>query len=121
MNNITTKSIAPFRLARWISVCLLWVYSSLLLAGEAVWIDVRTAAEYEKGHVPAAVNIPYDEIESGISALDLQSDQTIYLYCGSGRRAGLALETLESMGYTQAKNLGGLEDAEAFAAEQSDQ
>ena len=114
-----TQSPLRNHLTRWIFVLLACVYCGASLAADAVWIDVRTVEEYQEEHIPQAVNIPYDEIEAGVSAMDLKSDQTIYLYCGSGRRAGLALETLESLGYTEVKNLGGLEDAEEFAAEQS--
>ena len=40
-------------------------------AGDPLWIDVRTAAEFTAGHVDEAVNIPYDEIAEGIGALCL--------------------------------------------------
>jgi len=84
-------------------------------AGDITWIDVRTAEEFAQKHVPDAVNIPYDQIGSDIASLELDKDQTIYLYCGSGRRAGLAKETLDALGYTQVSNIGGLEDALAKA------
>ena len=80
-------------------------------ASTPTWIDVRTADEFSQKHVPEAANIPYDEIGTKISALGLKKNQVIYLYCGSGRRAGLAKETLEGLGYTQVVNIGGLDDA----------
>lgn len=94
----------------------LLVVASLSLAGlqvfasEVVWIDVRSEAEYEKGHLSQAVNIPHTEIAEGISTVTLEKDTEIKLYCGSGRRAGIALEALESMGYTHVSNEGGYKD-----------
>ena len=93
------------------------LFAAGLLAQEIVWIDVRTPGEYSEAHVSQAINIPYDEIETGIAGLELESDQTIYLYCGSGRRAGIAQETLQSMGYSQVVNVGGLAQAQELAGE----
>ncbi len=81
-------------------------------ATDAVWIDVRSAEEYAAGHVPPAVNIPHDEIAERIAQLDLTLDQPILLYCRSGRRSGIALETLKQLGYSRVNNVGGLQDAE---------
>jgi len=80
-------------------------------AGDPLWIDVRTAAEFNAGHVDEAVNIPYDEIAAGIGALDVGENEVIYVYCRSGRRSGIAKDTLEGLGYSQVFNIGGLEDA----------
>jgi phage shock protein E len=40
----------------------------------------------------------------------------IYLYCGSGRRAGIAQESLQASGYTNVTNIGGLDEAMAVSA-----
>lgn len=82
-----------------------------LLAGEALWIDVRTADEFSAGHVTQAVNIPYDVIAEGIGSVSEDKDALIYVYCRSGRRSGIAKETLEGLGYTEVVNVGGLNDA----------
>lgn len=84
-------------------------------ATRVTWIDVRSPDEFSENHVPAARNIPYDQIGSEIAALGLSKDQPIYLYCRSGRRAGLAKETLDALGYTNVVNVGGLEEALAKA------
>ena len=90
--------------------------SGLVWAGGATWIDVRTPEEYSQKHVPEALNLPYDQIGSGIEALGLKKDQLIYVYCHSGRRAGIAKQTLDSLGYTHVINIGGVDDAIAKAA-----
>ncbi len=80
-------------------------------SAEAVWIDVRSEEEYARGHLQQAPRIGHDEIETGITALALDKDTPIYLYCAVGGRAGVAKSRLEAMGYTNVTNAGGLEDA----------
>lgn len=80
----------------------------------ALWIDVRSEKEFQDGHVAGAVNIPHDVIGSKISDVEKGRDRVIYLYCRSGRRSGLALETLKQKGYTRLTNLGGYEQARQF-------
>jgi len=83
---------------------------------DAVWIDVRSAEEYKEGHLRQATLIPYDVIAKEIATLALTKDAPIYLYCGSGYRAGKAKKTLEAQNYTNVSNVGGLEDARSLAA-----
>ena len=75
---------------------------------QPVIIDVRTADEYRAGHVQDAINIPYDEIAGRIAAFAPDRDSRIFLYCRSGRRSGIAEQTLRQMGYRQIENKGGL-------------
>ncbi|PIE45296.1 MAG: rhodanese-like domain-containing protein [Gammaproteobacteria bacterium] len=72
----------------------------------AVWIDVRTQSEWDKGHLKRAVLIPYDQISKKIGRIVKDKYQAINLYCRSGRRAEIALRTLEQMGYKNVQNLG---------------
>jgi rhodanese-related sulfurtransferase len=48
-------------------------------------IDVRSASEFAAGHIPAAINIPMDEIESRLA--DIPPNAHIVLVCQSGQRA----------------------------------
>ena len=77
---------------------------------EVVWIDVRSEAEYEEEHLEGALNIEYTEILEGTALAGLDKDAEILLYCGSGRRAGIALEALEAAGFSNVVNRGGLDD-----------
>lgn len=81
------------------------------LPEDAVWIDVRSPGEFAEGHLADATLIPFDGIEAGVAGLNLDKDTPIYLYCGSGGRAGVAKQTLERKGYTRVINAGGLSDA----------
>lgn len=86
-------------------------------AGDAHWIDVRTAEEFAAWHISQAVNIPYDQITDRIGEVTVDKDAPIYLYCRSGHRAGIARESLSNAGYRNVVNIGGLEDARNKAAE----
>jgi phage shock protein E len=88
------------------------------VAGRYV-IDVRTAEEWERGHVEGAVLIPHTEIGARIGSVIAAHDAPISLYCGSGKRAGKALETLKAMGYSDLENLGGFEDAQSKLAQRA--
>lgn len=77
------------------------------IAEGAPVIDVRTDAEFQQGHLPSAVNIPHDQIASRLDALPSDRNRTIVLYCRSGRRSGIAKQTLEELGFTNAINAGG--------------
>lgn len=112
----------------WASICMLMLACNIVLAqaaenaapqaaSAAYWIDVRTPGEYQGGHVEGAQNIEYQNIVAGVDTLGLAPSDRIYLYCRSGRRSGVALESLKSRGYTQVINLGGLSDAEAYRKE----
>lgn len=75
----------------------------------ALVIDVRTPQEFQSGHIQNAINIPYEVIGFKIKNITDDKDKEILLYCRSGRRSGIALATLNKLGYTQAKNVGGYE------------
>jgi len=100
-----------------LSLLLAWPF--LAGAGDAHWIDVRTAGEYADGHVSQAVNIPYEEITERIGEVTADKDALIYVYCRSGRRSGIAKGALEQAGFSNVVNLGGLDDARRAAARQT--
>jgi phage shock protein E len=75
----------------------------LVAAGVKV-VDVRTAVEFAMGHVPGAVNIPFDEMEKRHAELGPPSTKVL-LYCRSGRRSGVAAETLKAKGFTRLYDL----------------
>jgi rhodanese-related sulfurtransferase len=69
-----------------------------LVAAGAVVVDVRTPQEFAAGHVPGAKNIPYDQIRA--RAAEVGGPQTpVVLYCRTGRRSAIAIQTLKELGY----------------------
>lgn len=76
---------------------------ALVAAGARV-VDVRTAAEFDAGHLPGAINIPFEEV--GRRAGEIGPKETpVLLYCRSGRRSGIAAETLRGLGYERLYDL----------------
>ena len=74
-------------------------------------IDVRTPQEFSEGHLKGAINIEYQNILNGAEALNISKEQdTVRVYCRSGHRAGIALETLRLAGFRNVENLGGFEE-----------
>ena len=72
---------------------------------DALFIDVRTKAQYEWGHIENAVNIPWEEIRDRLS--EFPKNRDIVLYCNQGKTAYFALRILLNHGYTNAVNLSG--------------
>ncbi len=62
-------------------------------------IDVRTEGEYIDGHIAGAVNMPFDDIQNLIG--DVPKDKQLVVYCRSGRRSGIASNTLTDLGYNK--------------------
>jgi phage shock protein E len=78
----------------------------------SVIIDVRTPAEQqETGYIMGAVLIEHTAIADEIKKAVPDTRTPIVLYCRSGRRAETAKGSLNSLGYKDVTNLGGLEDA----------
>ena len=77
---------------------------------KGVWIDVRSAEEFNAGHLQDAVNIPHDQILARIQAVSPDKNAPVNLYCRSGRRAEAALTERKNAGYTNVTNHGGYED-----------
>ncbi|SSY70783.1 rhodanese-like domain-containing protein [Alysiella crassa] len=75
-----------------------------------VWIDVRTADEYQAGHLSDAHHIPHDEIAGKIASLVPDKNTPINVYCRSGRRSEIALQELKKLGYTNLTNHGAYDD-----------
>jgi len=74
-------------------------------------LDVRTEAEWNAGHLEGAILIPYDRLGAEIGKVAAEKKTKIDLYCRSGRRSGIGLETLRQLGYEDVSNLGSLENA----------
>ena len=73
-------------------------------------LDARTQEEYDEGHIPGAILIPYDEILEKAEGVLTDKSQLILVYCRSGRRSKLAAEDLVKLGYTNIKEFGGIID-----------
>ena len=68
-------------------------------------IDVREAEEVAAGMIPGAIHIPMGEIPERHNEIDRSSE--IILVCRSGVRSSKVYEYLESLGFTNLKNMTG--------------
>ena len=73
-------------------------------------LDVREQDEYDAGHIPGAILIPYTQIAEKAEDVLADKDQLILVYCRSGRRSKIAAEALVELGYTNIKEFGGIID-----------
>ena len=75
-----------------------------------VILDTRTQEEFDEGHIPGAILIPYDAITEKAETILTDKNQLILVYCRSGRRSKLAAADLVKLGYTNVKEFGGIID-----------
>src|SRR5206468_1376902 len=69
-------------------------------------IDIRSADEYEKLHVPGAVNIPTEQLENSMQSFS--KDDVIVCVCNHGKeRSQKAAELLYNSGFTGTHYLTG--------------
>ncbi len=73
-------------------------------------IDVRTAEEYEGGHISGAQNISVDQIATAILIAVPEKTDVIIVYCRSGNRSAQAGKMLEELGYKVILDAGGIID-----------
>ena len=70
---------------------------SLARDGSITLLDVRTSAEYERGHIDGFRNIPVDELRERLGELD--RDKPLYVICQSGLRSYIACRILAQEGF----------------------
>lgn len=73
----------------------------------AVLLDVRSAGEYKKGHIPGSTNLDVGHIQSASSVVP-DKRTPLFVYCYSGSRSSQAVSLLKNMGYENATNIGGI-------------
>ena len=81
-------------------------YEKLRTATNTVLLDVRSAAEFEKGHIPGATNIDINSARFAerISALD--TNKTYLVNCAVGMRSAKACKKMETLGFANLYDLG---------------
>ena len=83
------------------------------LGSEEIILDVRNASEFSEGHLPGAVNVPYTRLKSRLDKLP--RNKSLYIHCGSGKRAALAASFLRQEGFDALHVDGLCEDCERIA------
>jgi len=78
-----------------------------LAAARPYLLDVREPSETGKGIIEGAVTMPIRGLAKNLDKLPADKATPIVVYCGSGHRSAMAMETLRMAGYTNVKSLGG--------------
>ena len=73
-----------------------------------VIVDVRRQDEYDGGHIPGAICVPNEEIDTEQPSALPDLDQILLVYCRSGRRSREAAKKLAAIGYTNVYEFGGI-------------
>ena len=67
---------------------------------EAVLVDVREQAEWDAGHLDAAILLPLSGLQKGTdSSQKLMKGKIVYTHCKAGIRSVAAAEILSKQGY----------------------
>ena len=75
---------------------------------DIVILDVREQDEYDAGHIPGAVLLPYTRVDELAESMLPDKDRTILVYCRTGRRSKIAAQSLAELGYSDVLEFGGI-------------
>jgi len=81
-----------------------------MMSDDVIILDVRTQEEFSERRIKNALLLPVDEIEEKASSVIPDKNQTVLVYCRTGRRSEIASRQLIEMGYTSVFDFGGIVD-----------
>lgn len=74
---------------------------------DAVVIDVRGQADFNKGHIQGAINVPLSQLKSGTKDLEKYYKSPIIMVCANGIQVSGGCDILKKAGAEQVFKLGG--------------
>lgn len=80
-------------------------YDQLRSATNVVILDVRSKAEFEKGHIPGATNIDINSLRFGEQVGALDKSKTYLVNCAVGMRSARASKKMQELGFTNIYDL----------------
>jgi len=79
-----------------------------LLGKKVQLVDVRTAEEYNAGHIEGAINFNIAQKDTFLQQLKtLNKDEAVYLYCKAGGRSNRAAKVLGEEGFMKIYDYSG--------------
>lgn len=81
--------------------------AAMLSQGDAVALDVNGAAEFQKGHIVNARNVPHTQFDSSIKSLEKLRDTPLLVYCKHGNLSPKACRQLVKQGFASVRLLKG--------------
>jgi rhodanese-related sulfurtransferase len=79
----------------------------LLNRNNALLIDIRPAAEYERGHILGAVHVAENDCQNRLPAVGKEKDRPAVVYCQTGMNAGKVCKLLQAQGFSEVYTLKG--------------
>jgi rhodanese-related sulfurtransferase len=70
-----------------------------------VVLDVRTAPEFERGHIPGAVNLDFNSSDFAKKVGELDKDKTYLVHCAAGVRSAKACGLMDKADFKHLINL----------------
>src|SRR5690348_1904457 len=74
-------------------------YDKLRRDTNNVLLDVRSKAEFEKGHIPGATNIDINSLRFDEMVAKLDTNRTYLVNCAVGMRSARACKKMDGMGF----------------------
>ena len=72
-----------------------------------IFLDIREAADYARGHITDAVHIPAAALAKRSNELEKYRDKPVVVVCKMGQSAGPATKSLRAQGFIRAQKLSG--------------
>lgn len=77
---------------------------------QSVLVDVRLQWEYEKEHLPQAINMPLARILENPNRMNDYREWSVFLYCEYGYKSEMAAACLKDAGFKEVYYFGRIED-----------
>lgn len=73
--------------------------------GNSVLIDLRKPQDYARGHIPGAINVPYENLS--VREVSFDKSKKLAFYCMHGSKSMAACTRYEKLGYMTCDLRGG--------------
>ncbi len=72
-----------------------------------VMVDLRSIADFNKGHIPGSINLPFTKLKDSMKDLEKYQDNPMIMVCNTGMQAGAASTMLRAKGFKDVHKLKG--------------
>ncbi len=83
------------------------ILTNLVNREDAVVVDIRGQADFSKGHIQGAVNIPMSKIKENAKDLEKYQGRPIIMVCANGIQVNGACDILKKSGIEELHKLAG--------------
>jgi rhodanese-related sulfurtransferase len=80
---------------------------NLVNSEEGVFLDIRDVADFKKGHIADAINIPLASLQGRTGELESYREKPVIVVCRMGQTASGATKRLREQGFGRAQKMTG--------------